>query len=57
MRTVAKAAGLRLEKQGRGWQLVDAVSGTLVAAAWSAAVVGRTDNGLILDQIEAALKG
>lgn len=51
LRTVAAASGLRLEKQGRGWQLVDAKTGTQVAADWAG------DAGLSLDQIEVALKG
>lgn len=51
LRTVAAAASLRLEKQGRGFQLVDAATGTLVAADWTG------EAGLTLDQIEAALKG
>ena len=50
LRATAKAVGLTLEKQGKGWQLVDAVTGTLVAADWTEDAAGHT-----LDQIETAL--
>jgi hypothetical protein len=52
LRTIAQAAGLNLERRGQGWQLVDAQTGTQVAANWTDA-----DAGLTLDATEVALKG
>jgi hypothetical protein len=50
LKAVAKAAGFDLVKQGKGWRLVDAVSGTIVADDWAG------DDGLTLAEIETALK-
>lgn len=51
LQTAAKAAGLDLLKKGKGYALVNAETGTLVADDWAG------EDGLTLDPLEAVLKG